>query len=94
MAETNNCILAETENDTMWASWYAQYQEAFENILANQQIIYSYLQESFDDTNRAISNLWNSNLKEVEEQKIDEKEQQRLELQAQIEALQNEMNNL
>ena len=94
MAETNNCILAETENDTMWASWYAQYQEAFENILANQQIIYSYLQESFDDTNRAISNLWNSNLKEVEEQKIDEKEQQRLEIQAQIEALQNEMNNL
>ena len=35
-----------------------------------------------------------NNLQEIEEPVIDEREQQRLQLQAQIEALQNEMANL
>jgi uncharacterized protein YdcH (DUF465 family) len=64
------------------------------SIIANQEIIYNYLQESIDDLNRSIANLQNNNPQEVEEPVIDEKEQQRLQLQAQIEALQNEMNNL
>jgi hypothetical protein len=65
-----------------------------DNIITNQQIIYSYLQESFTNTNQAINNIQPNNSQDVEEPIIDEKEQQRLQLQAQIEALQNEMANL
>ena len=93
-AEANNCSLTAEENETDVTSWDVSIKESLENIVANQQIIYSYLQESFDWTNKAISNLSSSNSQDIEEEIIDPKEQQRLELQAQIEALQNEMNNL
>lgn len=93
-AEANNCNLAVEENETAATSWDVSIKESLENIVANQQIIYNYLQESFDWTNKAISNLSSNNSQDIEEEIIDPKEQQRLELQAQIEALQNEMNNL
>jgi hypothetical protein len=72
----------------------AEFQKALEDIVANQQVIYNYIQEWFDNTNKAIGNLSNNNLQENVEPEIDEKEQQRLELQAQIEALQAEMESL
>ena len=92
-AEANNCI-PEVE-DTKVETWdNTEVQNALENIITNQQIIYSYLQESFTNTNQAINNIQPNNSQDVEEPIIDEKEQQRLQLQAQIEALQNEMANL
>ena len=92
-AEANNCI-PEVE-DTKVETWdNTEVQDALENIITNQQIIYSYLQESFTSTNQAISDIQINNSQEVDEPVIDEKEQQRLQIQAQIEALQNEMNNL
>ena len=92
-AEANNCI-PEVE-DTKVETWdNTEVQNALENIITNQQIIYSYLQESFTNTNQAINNIQPNNSQDVEEPVIDEKEQQRLQLQAQIEALQNEMNSL
>ena len=94
MAQANNCTL-ESEDNSDSLSWEtARLQEPLSSIIANQEIIYNYLQESIDDLNRSIANLQNNNPQEVEEPVIDEKEQQRLQLQAQIEALQNEMNNL
>ena len=94
MAQANNCTL-ESEDNSDSLSWEtARLQEPLSSIIANQEIIYNYLQESIDDLNRSIANLQNNNSQEVEEPVIDEKEQQRLQLQAQIEALQNEMNNL
>ncbi len=92
-AEANNCI-PEVE-DTKVETWdNTEVQDALENIITNQQIIYSYLQESFTSTNQAISDIQINNSQDVEEPVIDEKEQQRLQLQAQIEALQNEMASL
>ena len=97
-AEANNCTstLVETgdaENlpeDTAWM------QEPLSSIIANQEIIYNYLQESVASINQSIADLQNnvSVTPAEEEEVIDEKEQQRLQLQAQIEALQNEMNSL
>ncbi len=91
-AEANNCALATEENVMTWSA--AEFQKALEDIVANQQVIYNYIQEWFDNTNKAIGNLSNNNLQENVEPEIDEKEQQRLELQAQIEALQAEMESL
>jgi uncharacterized coiled-coil protein SlyX len=71
-------------------------QEPLSSIIANQEIIYSYLQESVASINQSIADL-QTNLYAApveEEEVIDEKEQMRLQLQAQIEALQNEMNSL
>ena len=93
-ADANNCTSAVVETgdaenvseDTAWM------QEPLSSIIANQEIIYNYLQESVASLNQSIANLQNSSVQETPV--IDEKEQQRLELQAQIEALQNEMNNL
>ena len=92
-AEANSCYpTIENEGIETWAN--IQVQETLDNIITNQQIIYSYLQESFTNTNQAINNIQPNNSQDVEEPIIDEKEQQRLQLQAQIEALQNEMANL
>ena len=91
-AEANNCVLATGENVMTWSA--ADFQKALEDIVANQQVIYNYLQEWFDNTNKAIGNLSNNNSQDNAEPEIDEKEQQRQELQAQIEALQAEMENL
>ena len=94
-AEANNCI-PEVE-DTKVETWdNTEVQNALENIITNQQIIYSYLQESVASINQSIADLQNnvSVTPAEEEEVIDEKEQQRLQLQAQIEALQNEMANL
>jgi hypothetical protein len=62
--------------------------------MENQEIIYTYLQESLDNINQSINNLQSNYIQEESEPIIDEKEQQRLQLQAQIEALQNEMASL
>lgn len=92
-AENYNCTPAVSEeneaDDTLWL------QEPLSSIIANQEIIYNYLQDSFAKINQSIVDLQNNyGPQEVEEDVIDEKESQRLELQAQIEALQEEMNNL
>ena len=89
-AEANECAL--TSEGMSWDT--AQFQETLKDIVENQKIIFNYIQEGFDGTNKAISSLSSNNLIWAEEQVVDEKEQQRLELQAQIEALQAEMENL
>ena len=97
-AEEYNCNPAVIEeNETEVLSWdTARLQEPLSSIIANQEIIYNYLQESIANLNQSIANLQNLNYvsQEVEEPVIDEREQQRLQLQAQIDALQNEMANL
>lgn len=97
-ADANNCTSAvvepdETENVSEDTAWM---QEPLSSIIANQEIIYNYLQESVASINQSIADLQNnvSVTPAEEEEVIDEKEQQRLQLQAQIEALQNEMNSL
>ena len=95
-AEVNGCMPAtveENNTDDLWNT--ARLQEPLSSVIANQEIIYNYLQESFASINQSISDLQNaSNAEPVEESIVDEKELQRQQLQAQIEALQNEMNNL
>jgi hypothetical protein len=94
-AETHNCypVAEENETDDLWNT--ARLQEPLSSVIANQEIIYSYLQDSFARINQSIVDLQNSyGPQEVGEPIMDEKEAQRLQLQAQIEALQNEMNNL
>ena len=99
-AEANDCYPAveeseiETEDNT-------QVQEALENIITNQQIIYSYIQDWFTRTNQAISDIQISGPRVVEQWVIDENEQKKLEIQSQMEALeaqysalQTEMANL
>ena len=97
-AEANNCNpVAIDEEEVENLTWdTARLQEPLSSIIANQEIIYNYLQESVASLNQSIAELQNSNyvLQEAEEPVIDEREQQRLQLQAQIEALQNEMANL
>ena len=94
-AEANNCYPVIEEDDIEAESLDTSLEDSLQNILTNQQVIYNYLQESFANTNQAINSLSVSNIsQEIEEPVIDEREQQRLQLQAQIEALQNEMANL
>ena len=97
-AKEYNCNPAVIEeNETEVLSWdTARLQEPLSSIIANQEIIYNYLQESVASINQSIADLQNnvSVTPAEEEEVIDEKEQQRLQLQAQIEALQNEMNSL
>ena len=96
-AEENNCNLVSQEGETeVLSGETARLQEPLSSIIANQEIIYNYLQESIANLNQSIANLQNLNYvsQEVEEPVIDEREQQRLQLQAQIDALQNEMANL
>ena len=92
-AEAKDCY-PEVEVDKIDTEDNTQVNEALENIITNQQIIYTYLQESFARTNQTISDMQINSLQEIEEPVIDEREQQRLQLQAQIEALQNEMASL
>ena len=84
----------ETDSDTLtWET--AWLQEPLSSIIANQEIIYKYLQESVDGLNKSIADLQKgSYVVQEQEQVIDEKEYQRLQLQAQIDALQAEMSNL
>lgn len=95
-AKEKNCepAVAEDEGDVL--TWdMAWIQKPLADIIENQQIIYSYLQESFANTNQSISKLSNASVSNQTDTKIvDEKEQKRLQLQAQIDALQSEMINL
>ena len=95
-AEANNCIKEEQESEAESLTWETAWlQEPLSSIIANQEIIYKYLQESVENLNKSISELQDANtLKDSQQTLIDEKEQQKLQLQAQIEALQNEMANL
>ena len=97
-AEANNCTPTvveseETENVSEDTAWM---QEPLSSIIANQEIIYNYIQESVASINQSIVDLQNNVYvaPAEEEEVIDEKEQMRLQLQAQIEALQNEMASL
>ncbi len=95
-AEANNCVKEEQESESESLTWETAWlQEPLSSIIANQEIIYKYLQESVENLNKSISELQNASaLKDSQQTLIDEKEQQKLQLQAQIEALQNEMANL
>jgi len=96
-ADANNCnsVVIE-ENETEALSWEtARLQEPLSSIIANQEIIYNYIQESVNSLNKSISELQNAYVSQSSEKNIvDEKQQQKLQLQAQIEALQSEMANL
>ena len=97
-AENYNCSYenSEEENDSENVSDTTRLEEPLSSIIANQEIIYNYLQESVANINQSIADLQNNMYvsQGTQEPVIDEKEQQRLELQAQIEALQAEMSNL
>ena len=87
MVETDEA--ESVSEDTAWMK------EPLSSIIANQEIIYKYLQESVADLNKSINDLQNSySLQSSEELVVDEKELQKLQLQAQIAALQSEMENL
>ena len=90
-AESHNCSVVEDETDTLWDT--LRLQEPLSSIIANQEIIYNYLQDSFASINKSINDLQSAYASDSSEV-VDEKEAQRLKLQAQIEALQDEMNNL
>jgi hypothetical protein len=102
-AEANNCnpVIEETEADVETSEEFDEslknVEKSLQDVITNQQVIFGYLQESFASTNQAINNI-SINNQETNEPVIDERElqreQQRLQLQAQIEALQNEMANL
>ena len=88
-AETYNCYPEEESDNTAWL------QDPLSSIIANQEIIYSYLQDSFASINQSIVDLQNTYASQSSgEEVIDERETQRLQIQAQIEALQAEMANL
>ena len=73
----------------------AWIQKPLSDIIENQQIIYDYLKESFNSTNQSISKLSNISVSnQAETNIVDEKEQKRLQLQSQIDALQDEIANL
>ena len=96
-AESHDCVInQEQEQEVGTLTWEtARLQEPLSSIIANQEIIYKYIQESVENLNKSISELqYASTLKNSQENLVDEKELQRQQLQAQIEALQNEMNNL
>ena len=94
-AEAKNCSIDVQKDETEASSGEtARLEEPLSSIIANQEIIYNYLQESVASLNQSIANLQNSSSQTIETPVIDEKEQQRLQLQAQIEALQAEMSNL
>ena len=96
VAQEKNCDSAVKENEEDVLTWdMAWIQKPLADIIENQQIIYDYLKESFANTNQSISKLSNISASVQSETKIiDEKEQKRLQLQSQIEALQDEMANL
>ena len=83
----------EETNDSEVSLGDATVLQSLDDIMANQQIIYNYLQDSFGNINQSIANLQSAG-EYAQEPIIDEREQQRLQLQAQIEALQNEMASL
>ena len=83
----------EETNDSEVSLGDATVLQSLDDIMANQQIIYNYLQDSFGNINQSIANLQSAG-EYTQEPIIDEREQQRLQLQAQIEALQNEMASL
>lgn len=95
-AEENNCNLVSQEGETeVLSGETARLQEPLSSIIANQEIIYKYIQDSFADLNQSINKLQDADtVQNAQELLIDKKEQQRLELQAQIEALQAEIANL
>ncbi len=97
-AESYDCAYENTESESNSGdlSDTTRLQEPLSSIIANQEIIYNYLQESVANINQSITDLQNNMYvpQETEDTVIDEKEQHRLELQAQIEALQKEMDNL
>ena len=99
VAENYDCDsgdVVEEANSADSLTWETAWlQEPLSSIIANQEIIYKYLQESVEGLNKSIADLQNGNYAwQKESTVVDEKEYQRLQLQAQIEALQNEMANL
>ena len=83
-AEENNCNVSPEQNKTEVLSGDAAWlQEPLSSIIANQEIIYKYLQDSFSNLDQSINKIQNG-VSNMPESLIDEKEQQRQELQAQI----------
>ena len=83
----------ESVEDEEQSSWYVE--EALDNILENQVVIYNQMNESFAALQQMINDLTaRYSASSSEEVVVDERAQQRLQLQAQIEALQAEMTNL
>ena len=97
-AKSYNCYPEETKSENIDIQWLI---DSLNVLSTNQETIYNQMNDSFSNVLQnvsALAEMYNSlsNMNEpvYEEPVIDEREQQRLELQAQIEALQNEMDNL
>ena len=96
VAKEKNCDFDMVDDEWNVLTWdMAWIQKPLSDIIENQQIIYDYLKESFNSTNQSISKLSNISVSnQAETNIVDEKEQKRLQLQSQIEALQDEIANL
>ena len=96
VAKEKNCDFDMADDEWNVLTWdMAWIQKPLSDIIENQQIIYDYLKESFNSTNQSISKLSNISVSnQAETNIVDEKEQKRLQLQSQIEALQDEIANL
>ena len=96
VAKEKNCDSEMADDEWNVLTWdMAWIQKPLSDIIENQQIIYDYLKESFNSTNQSISKLSNISVSnQAETNIVDEKEQKRLQLQSQIDALQDEIANL
>ena len=96
VVKEKNCDFDMVDDEWNVLTWdMAWIQKPLSDIIENQQIIYDYLKESFNSTNQSISKLSNISVSnQAETNIVDEKEQKRLQLQSQIEALQDEIANL
>ena len=94
MAEANNCVVNVEAEEENLPTLDADLQTSLNDIMDNQVVIYNQMNDSFAVLQQMITDLTAKYPVAWEEKITNEKEQQKLQLQAQIEALQNEMNNL
>ena len=98
-AENHGCYVTETENEDV-NDESVNMQELIDSLSvlsSNQETIYNQINNYYSSIMQNLSSLaemCSSSVVEPAEAVIDEREQQRLQLQAQIEALQYQMENL
>ena len=92
VAETYNCNDTEDANTTDSESQETAIQSSLNDIMEGQQKIYNYLQESFANMSQEISKIsLNSDSQWLV---VDENQQKKLKIQAEIDALQAELADL
>ena len=96
-AQEHNCIIPDESAEAEHIETTTvdnSVQTILDNVLANQEIIYNQMTESFNIVLQNISTLAKIYTSWTPTDIVDEKEQQRQAIQAQIEALQQQMSSL